>query len=261
MERLFDHTLSLDDVTVEYSSSPTPKEREIHPYYEILYCTEPHLTLRTESNRIELTAPALVIIPMGCYHFFDFAGKETFHRLKLSFAAELVKALPLRLFSSGVVVLPSITHDARLVIDKICRTMQETETAAQGFFVRAAAMLLLAELNAAEPAPALSYPSNNESIVSVIRYISEHPAADLSISALAKRANVSPSFLTHSFKKEVGISLHRYVLQRRLIFARERIAAGDRPSKIFGECGFSDYSSFYKAYVSFFDEPPSRKRK
>ena len=148
MERLFDHTLSLDGVTVEHSNSLTPKEREIHPYYEILYCDEPHLVLRTENNRIERNAPTLVVIPMGCYHFFDFSKGETFHRLKLSFTAELIKALPLRLFSSGVLVLPSVERDVRLLIDKICCAMREPETAAQSFFVRAAALLLLAELNA-----------------------------------------------------------------------------------------------------------------
>ena len=261
MEGLFDHTLSLDGVTAEYSNSPTPKEREIHPYYEILYCDEPRFTLRTENNRIALSAPALVVIPMGCYHFFDFSEAETFRRLKLSFTDELVKTLPLRLFSSGVWALSSVSRDARLLIDKICHAIREPKDAAQGFFVRAAALMLLAELNAVDPAPALSHPGNDESIVSVIRYISEHLAADLSIKRLAEIGSVSPSFLTHSFKKEVGISLHRYVTQRRLIYARERIAAGEKPSKIFTECGFGDYSSFYKAYLNYFDTPPSEKRK
>lgn len=261
MEHLFDYTLSSDGVTVEYSNSLTPKEREIHPYYEILYCDEPRLTLRTENSRTELAAPSLIVIPMGCYHFFDFSGTKTFRRLKIAFDSELVKALPLRIFSSGVAVLPSVTPDTRLVVDKLCRAMREEKTAAQAFFVRAAALLLLAELNASDPSPSPSHQSNNESTVSVIRYISEHPAEDLSIKRLAEIGNVSPSFLTHSFKKEMGISLHRYVTQRRLIYARERIATGEKPSKIFTECGFSDYSSFYKAYLNYFDTPPSKKRK
>ena len=98
----------------------------------------------------------------------------------------------------------------------------------------------------------------NEEIVKVIAYISEHLSSNLNVKLLAKTANVSPSFLTHKFPKEVGIPLHRYIVQKRMVYAKERIDLGERPSKIYVDCGYRDYSSFYKAYLNFFGVPPSQ---
>jgi AraC-like DNA-binding protein len=259
MSTAFDHSLKIDGVTVEYCNTLTPREREIHPYHELLFCVRSDLVLRTENSRIALSAPCFVLIPAGCYHLFDLSGRTSFHRLKLAFDAEMIGALPLRLFSCGVSVLSAPDQDVLVLADKICCAMREDETETRRFLIYAATLMLLAELNAAGAPHSLSHTSNNEIIFRVTRYIAAHPEADLSVEALAARENVSPSYLSHTFKKELGISLHRYVVQRRMIYARERISTGEKPSKIFTECGYGDYSSFYKAYVQFFDAPPSKE--
>lgn len=98
-------------------------------------------------------------------------------------------------------------------------------------------------------------------MVRITEHISHNLSGDLSVRNLAKTFNVSPSFLTHRFQKEVGISLHRYITQKRMIYARECIDAGKKPTKIFADCGYKDYSSFYKAYCDFFSMSPSAQGK
>ena len=91
----------------------------------------------------------------------------------------------------------------------------------------------------------------------LLRYISAHPSADLSVEALSKQMCLSVSGFTHLFKKELGITVHQYVKQRRLIYAQTLLQAGNKPTKVFAACGYGDYSSFYKAYMDFFGYPPS----
>ena len=91
-------------------------------------------------------------------------------------------------------------------------------------------------------------------------YVSDNLSGDLSVETIASAVNISSSGIIHSFKKELGISLHNYITQRRLIYARELIINGHQPSKIYTDCGYSDYSSFYRAYVKFFGRPPSKEK-
>ena len=67
-------------------------------------------------------------------------------------------------------------------------------------------------------------------------------------------------YFSRKFKKEVGIPIHKYILQKRLVYARKRIYEGAQPSKIYSDVGFKDYSSFYKAYLQYFGHSPAKEK-
>lgn len=95
-------------------------------------------------------------------------------------------------------------------------------------------------------------------VAEALHYIENNLSEDLGAEAMANVLGVSASTLTHTFKTELGISLHKYVTQKRIALASRLMSDGKSPTKIFTECGFSDYSSFYKAYVKLTGHPPSR---
>ena len=49
-------------------------------------------------------------------------------------------------------------------------------------------------------------------------------------------------------KKNTGISIHQYLIMRRILIAQELIRQGVKPKDASLQCGFSDYSSFYRAF-------------
>ncbi|OKJ09081.1 GlxA family transcriptional regulator [Kitasatospora sp. CB01950] len=61
----------------------------------------------------------------------------------------------------------------------------------------------------------------------VQRWITEHPDADLSVEALARRASLSPRQFTRAFAAETGTTPGRYVDGVRLEAARRRLEDGD----------------------------------
>nr|MBQ4319131.1 AraC family transcriptional regulator [Clostridia bacterium] len=71
---------------------------------------------------------------------------------------------------------------------------------------------------------------------------------------------VSESTLFRTFRKELGITLHRYITEKRLSYARKLIMDNENPTNIFLDCGYGDYSSFYRAYSKMFGHPPSDDR-
>lgn len=92
--------------------------------------------------------------------------------------------------------------------------------------------------------------SSNRIVTAAVEYINQHYGAPLSLDLLAEQFFVSKYHLSHEFNRQVGTSVHRYILKKRLLNARQLMAAGESPSQVYGRCGFGDYAGFYRAFRS-----------
>jgi len=79
-------------------------------------------------------------------------------------------------------------------------------------------------------------------------YIEDNYTNHITIDDLARRFYVSNSTISHLFKQRMGVSLYRYITQRRLIAAKTLIQQGRRMEDVGNAVGFSDYSTFYRAF-------------
>ena len=52
------------------------------------------------------------------------------------------------------------------------------------------------------------------------------------------------------FKEYTGITIHQYLLTRRVLMAQDLIQQGMKPNEVAPKCGFQDYTSFYRAFKS-----------
>ena len=81
-----------------------------------------------------------------------------------------------------------------------------------------------------------------------LEYIGENISQSLSLEGLAAQFYVSKYHLAHAFSREVGVSVYRYILLKRLLMARQMLSAGEPAGQVCRNCGFSDYTSFYRAF-------------
>lgn len=93
----------------------------------------------------------------------------------------------------------------------------------------------------------------------VIEYINSNLFDNLSISHLSEKFYVSPSHLGRVFKSSIGLPIAKYITVKRLLEAKGRIQNGVPTSVAARECGFSDYSAFYRAYKKKFNVSPTAK--
>ena len=94
----------------------------------------------------------------------------------------------------------------------------------------------------------------------VTAYIERHYAEHITVSDLSRRFYVSNSTISHQFKEKMGISIYRYLTQRRLISAKNLIAEGVPLEQAGIRVGFSDYSAFYRAFKQEYGISPRQYR-
>ncbi len=95
----------------------------------------------------------------------------------------------------------------------------------------------------------------------VLSHIHQKCTEPISVEELAKEYNYSASHLAHSFKKQTGVSLYRYVLLRRLQIGRKAMLDGVPVKEAYQRCGFSDYAGFYRAFTKEFGLSPQQYKK
>lgn len=85
-------------------------------------------------------------------------------------------------------------------------------------------------------------------IPQVIRYITEHFSEPLTLEDIAAEFFVSKSYLNRHFKAYTNSTVYAYIMALRLTHARRMLREGIPAVEAGRECGFSDYSTFYKAF-------------
>lgn len=90
----------------------------------------------------------------------------------------------------------------------------------------------------------------------IVMYVNEHLFENISVPALARHFYLSPSQFSRVFKKATGAAPWEYIMQKRLTAAKEMIRSGTAAYSACEQCGFGDYSSFYRAYVKHFGAAP-----
>lgn len=95
----------------------------------------------------------------------------------------------------------------------------------------------------------------------VLSYVEIHLSEKITLSDIARQFYVSESTITQTFRKKIGISFYRCVTQRRLIAAKKLIENGISLEATAEQVGFSDYSSFFRAFKQEYGIAPRQYKK
>jgi transcriptional regulator GlxA family with amidase domain len=95
----------------------------------------------------------------------------------------------------------------------------------------------------------------------VQQWISENPAADLSVSTLADRAGLSPRQFARAFAAETGVSPGKHVAAVRLEAARRMLEdSGQGVTQVARACGYGTPEAMRRAFVQSLGVPPASYR-
>ena len=90
----------------------------------------------------------------------------------------------------------------------------------------------------------------------LVAYVNEHLFGNISLQSVADHFYRSRSQISRIFQQATGSPLWEYVTIKRLMAARAMIQRGETATNACVACGFSDYSSFFRAYRAHFGHGP-----
>lgn len=108
-----------------------------------------------------------------------------------------------------------------------------------------------------------SHPSTRRpapSVSKALERLDATPSAPASLAELAALSGVSRFQLLRGFAREVGVTPHAYLVQKRVSLARRLLSAGQAPAEAAMQAGFADQSHMNRAFVRQFGITPGRYR-
>ena len=95
-------------------------------------------------------------------------------------------------------------------------------------------------------------------IKSIMRYIDKHLSGIESLDQIAEEFFISKCHLCRVFKAETGMTVNRYITNRRIIRVRDMCRNGENISLACTKAGFGSYSNFYKIFMRETGESPRK---
>lgn len=258
MYTLFSEQIQSDGIFYKHARGVSDRSgKEFHTFHEIILFLGDKATFISENIHMEVLPNTLIVIPKESYHQFIICGDpNSYYRCVLHFA-DSTELLPLIAHSLGDITFVKAGGKFLSYFETL-NTLVKAPAIYQGLILKSVLALILNELTLQK---AISHQgaSQHPMVSRAISYINRNIDQALPVEIIARECHLSPSSLSHLFKKEMKIPLHQFILKKRLITAYQKIAAGQAPTSVAAECGFHDYSGFYKQYKKVFGHSPSNK--
>ena len=237
---------------------------EKHSHLEIIYFINGNAKFVSDDSEQDIERGTMIIIPPDKYHQFIASDTKNLKYVTVLVRAYTDEIRNLLLGMDNIHIMHNKKSPYLKTMTEIGQVLiKETESAEVRVWLYSTVMAMFAQMKRrgeilkSEPIRE----THSNLVSSAINYIENNMTSDVTIEEIAATIHVSPSTLSHSFKREVGVSLYKYLLQRRLLYANKLLDSGERPTEVFYRCGFNDYSSFYRIYKNAFGMPPSGRRR
>lgn len=99
----------------------------------------------------------------------------------------------------------------------------------------------------------------NPMINKALEHIEANLTASLSIDSICNELYITKSHLHHLFVKHLGTSPKKYIVSKKMLLAQRELHTGAKPTDVCLNCGFSDYSTFFRDYKKYFGHAPSEE--
>ena len=251
-------------IQFHHSVDPDPDDgnfpMHIHEQYEIFCFVSGSASYLVEGNEYPLEPGSVVAMRKTESHKIKILGGEPYERFAFQFYPELLAGV-----DPGFLLLEPF-HDRPLgqnnhyrpfefkgkqpmeLLEAMCVTGVGEAERRLAIHVNMYPLLDLLR-NSFKKKQAVPHAGKRSLAEELVAYINLHLFDDISLDSLSRHFFISVSQIGRVFRKATGSSVWDYIIIKRLSAAQSMIRDGMPLNKAAGECGFKDYSSFYRAYV------------
>ncbi len=246
-----------------------------HPSYELLYVVSGQVEFFIAGHVFAVGGGTLLTFPPGVMHGVLVRTDSPYERYTLHFDPQVLsmerRRLLLRSMPSDLLGVATVQQGQNAVWEKmessgVLRMLEAMEG------LRGTDPEMLSELmpiylegilaalipHAAKKRSSPTAPSRPlDQLEQIISWVDQHYTESISLESLAEKFFLSKGYLSTLFRQATGSSVKDYVRARRMAHVRLLLASGMNASQAASRVGFSDYTTFYRAYMRSFGHAPS----
>lgn len=239
-------------------------ELHYHDHYELFFSLSGNLRYTIEGQSFNLEVGSMLIIPPYEFHRLDEQMDGHAERIGLRFDAKILNELSVEncdlsvcfdKYSSKFKYLLELSeYQKRELYYLLQGLINEQDNQAFGKDLAARSLLtqflIILNRTAIENEGIVDYSDDPSShlVRQVLDYMELHYSEDISLEQLENKFFVSRHKITQQFTKLVGYPPYRYLLNLRLRNAQRLLKKGENPQQVATNCGFTDYSNFYRRF-------------
>ena len=257
-----------EDIDMHYSrdGKPVPSDFKMHTHesYELYYFAGGNGIYRVEGTPYPLEEGDILIMRPAEAHYIDITDNKPYTRLSVNFKANLFSYIDpdgklLAPFNGRKIGTFNRYRAENFKSDAYSVFIKNIMTDSPDRRVQTITNLLplLNEISFAFGS--VTETEINKSLDSrIINYINRHLSEDITLDDICDKFYISKTHLCRIFKKATASTVGEYITVKRLVNARQLILSGTPPTKAYLQCGFRDYSVFYRAYKKKYGISPSK---
>lgn len=242
-----------------------------HVFFKIIFYLEGDVYYTIQDQRYDLIPGDILVTPRFTPYYCYSPGRQTYRRLVIWFTQELLDSIdPTGQLNSFFEKIDESKNGSRFhfshsyqneIFRQVFHLASErdyTRPFSDSISHSLAALVLVGIYRAVSTSHSeeAEDPGVSELVNSVVSYINDNLQSDLSLDIIAEKFFISKFHLERIFKKKMSITVHNYIIQRRLTLARQKLYDGASPTKIYKSCGFTNYSTFYRAFQKMYNTTP-----
>jgi AraC-like DNA-binding protein len=247
----------------------------LHDSYEIFMAVSDNIRYNVEGKAYDMHSGDIVITNEREIHRPLTIDNGVYNRKFIQFSPQIFTSFfnkkynPLTIFEDRDLGSDNYFSSKELYYTKIYELFDEIELLSKNTTqrtesqIKALTIQLLIEL---EIANIKQYTNNDKNVVTDERIVAIKEELDktfkepFSLDALSQKLYMDKYYMCHLFKKTTGFSLLEYVQSKRIQYAKILLHKGVNISEASRQCGFEEYSNFYKTFKKLVKLSPKQYR-
>ena len=250
------------DLAHRYEEVPVTKPdfaKHYHDFYELLYFVSGECEFVMEDVRCRFGAGDVVFIMPGEHHYLDYGtspDKQPCESWSLKFGDGAIPDFLIGRLSEKDKFY-TVSHGmTRLLedLDIIAGCDDEDERGVLPGCKLVELLVLLSHTQCSNKPL-----KKNKTIARIVEYVDANLREPLTLADICNELGLSRSYLSNKFSEYMKVSVIQYVRIKKIVAAHRCIVFGERPTKAAKDFGFTDYSTFYRAYMKIIGHAPVSK--
>lgn len=257
------------------TANPIGWDIHMHSSYEMLYFVSGDATYHVEGQSYQMEPGDLIFTNTRELHKIIFHSEIPYERKFIQFKPDFILGLqvdgfnPLTVFENRK---PGHHNQIKAEdvqaygIDQYIESMHNFSKAATPManaMLKTTLIQMLVAINRIFSDKNLeeNYSPPNSKVNSVLDYINNNLDQKITLDQLENEFYLNKFHLCHIFKQSTGFSILEYITHKRIMKAKELLASEKPASEVAAQVGYSDYSTFYRAFKNIVGLSPSRYKR